>query len=166
MLTLFLLGTDSLIVGTAIGPLVRPGYRLRLAALFGIADGLGFLIGWSFHLQLPDLAVGMGRSLILAGYAIYVLIVARSVDRTRLESWPLWVLPVAMSFDNFSAGLTAVDGFRDVGRQVGEQILSSGGLALLGLVVGATLAARLPARVRLGLSGGAMILAAAVLVAS
>jgi hypothetical protein len=165
MLTLLFLGTDSLIVGAAIGPLIRSNRRLALAAWFGVADGLGFLIGWSLHLHVPDLADGLVCSLFVAADGLYILVVAANMRR-RLAGWPVWLLPIAMSFDNFSAGLTRIAGVRQVSVQVGEQILSSGALALLGLTIGATLTARLPVRARIGTAGGLTILAAALLVAS
>ena len=40
-----LLGIDSLIAGIAIGALVDRRSRPWLAALFGVADGVAFLIG-------------------------------------------------------------------------------------------------------------------------
>ena len=42
---LLLLGLDSLIVCLAVGAHRRPRSRLKLAALFGVADGVAFLIG-------------------------------------------------------------------------------------------------------------------------
>ncbi len=47
-----LLGIDSLIAGVAICAIVDKGSRLRLAALFGVADGVGFLIAAGLGWQL------------------------------------------------------------------------------------------------------------------
>lgn len=165
MMTLLLLGIDSLLVAAAVGPLTRPGTRPRLAALFGLADGLGFVLGWSLHAHLSVLSSGLGRSFVLLVYGGYVLGVA-ALGRRRVAGWPLWLLPIAMSVDNFSAGLTSLNGSLDVLRMAGEQVLSSGALALLGLTVSAMLISRLPARARVGLAGGATVLVAALLVAT
>ena len=55
-----LLGIDSLLAATAIGPLVRGRSRYALATWFGIADGVGFvigaMIGWHAPAALSTLA--------------------------------------------------------------------------------------------------------------
>ena len=49
-----LLGIDSLIAATAIGPLVTGRSRSALATWFGIADGAGFAIGAMIDMWLPN----------------------------------------------------------------------------------------------------------------
>ena len=44
-----LLGIDSLIACVAIGPVVSRRWGVPLAALFGVCDGGGFLLGSALH---------------------------------------------------------------------------------------------------------------------
>jgi hypothetical protein len=59
-----LLGIDSLIACVAIGALVERGTRVRLAALFALADGIGFLLGvglgWAFVTEAVSSVVATG----------------------------------------------------------------------------------------------------------
>ena len=54
--TWLLLGTDSLIACIAIGPMMsrRMSVLVPLALLFGVGDGLGYLLGVALHWSYPD----------------------------------------------------------------------------------------------------------------
>lgn len=49
-----LLGIDSLIACFAVGALVSRRSWLSYAALFGVCDAGGFLLGTAFHWSIPD----------------------------------------------------------------------------------------------------------------
>ena len=163
-MSFLLLGLDSLIVCAAVAPLVEPGSRLRLAALFAAADGLAFLVGAGLGWQLlSDGASGVLTAAILVGMGVYLLVVAAGTQQVAAR-WPVWILPAVLIFDNLTFGLVG-DHAGSVFQQAGEQALSSGLLALAGLVaasaVGSVLTHRAtPNRV----AGGALLLAAAGLV--
>ena len=92
-MSFLLLGLDSLIVCAAVAPLVEPGSRLRLAALFAVADGLAFLIGAGLGWRLlSDGASGVLTSAILVGMGLYLLVVAAGTQQVAAR-WPVWVLP-------------------------------------------------------------------------
>src|SRR2546421_7416983 len=48
-----LLGIDSLIACIAVGPIISRRWSVPFAALFGICDGGGFLLGSALHWQVP-----------------------------------------------------------------------------------------------------------------
>jgi hypothetical protein len=132
-MSLLLLGLDSLIVCLAIGALVEGRSRLKLAALFGLADGVAFLIGaglgWGMLSKAASDVVEIA-TLILVG--LYLLVVAAS--SARIARWPIWLLPFALIADNLTYGLAG----EHTGSVVGEataQAVSSGLLAFVGLLV-------------------------------
>jgi hypothetical protein len=164
-MSFLLLGLDSLIVCAAVAPLVEPGSRLRLAALFGAADGLAFLVAAGLGWQLfSDGVSGVLTSVILVGLALYLLVVAAGTQQVAAR-WPVWVLPGVLIFDNLTYGLVGEHAAGSLFQQAGEQALSSALLAVVGLL--AVVAVRpviehraTPNRV----AGGALLLAAAGLV--
>jgi hypothetical protein len=142
-MSLLLLGLDSLIVCLAIGALVEGRSRLKLAALFALADGVAFLIGaglgWGLFSGAASVVVEIG-TLVLVG--LYLLVVAASSK--QMARWPIWLLPFALIVDNLTYGLAA----EHTGSVVGEataQAVSSGLLAFVGLLVAVWLPRVLPA---------------------
>src|SRR5690242_11835855 len=125
-----LLGLDSLIVCAAVGPLVDRRWRLQYAALFGVADGLAFLVGtgrgWRFFTDGVSTA---WQTTIVVGLALYLLVVAAGTQRMA-SRWPVWVFPHLLIFDNLTYGLTREGSLL---QQAGQQALSSALMAVLGL---------------------------------
>ena len=99
-----LLGIDSLIACIAIGALVDRRSRLWLAGLFGVADGVAFLIGAGLGWQLSGgLTEGLEIGLLVA-MALYLLVVAGGTRRVT-ALWPVWVVPFALTLDNLAYGV-------------------------------------------------------------
>lgn len=165
-MSFLLLGIDSLIVCMAVGPLVDRRSRLRLAALFGVADGLAFLIGAGLGWQLlSDGTSGVLQSGILVAVGLYLLVVAAGTQQVA-SRWPVWVLPGALIFDNLTYGLVGDHAAGSLLQHAGEQALSSALLAFIGLLAAVAVVRPVmehraaPNRV----AGGALLLAAAGLV--
>jgi hypothetical protein len=162
---LLLLGLDSLIVCLAIGALVDGRSRLKLAALFGVADGVAFLVGAGLGWQLfSDGASALLTTGMLVALALYLLVVAAGTRQVAAH-WPVWILPAVLVFDNLTYGLVGDHAAGSVFQQAGAQALSSALLALVGLLAAAALRPVIvhraaPDRV----AGGALLLAAAGLV--
>jgi hypothetical protein len=155
-----LLGIDSLIACIAIGALVDRRSRLWLAGLFGVADGIAFLVGAGLGWQL---AAGLTEGLeigILVALGLYLLVVAGGMQRVAVH-WPIWVVPFALTFDNLAFGV-AGEHSGSVFQQAGEQALSSSLLAVAGLLAVAAVLPRLEQRreVVTRFAGGALLLAA------
>jgi hypothetical protein len=155
-----LLGVDSLIAGIAVCAIVGPRARLPLAALFGVADGVVFLIGAGLGLRL---GVGLSEAFEVAALAVLGLnlVVLAAGARGGAVRWPLWVLPWALTLDNLTYGLAAGD---SLVPQAAQQALSSSLLALAGLSVGVLLPRFVPAMkqraVATRFAGGALVVAA------
>ena len=162
---LLLLGLDSLIVCLAIGLLVDGRSRLKLAALFGAADGLVFLVGAGLGWQLlSDGASAVLTSGMLVALALYLLVVAAGTRRVAAR-WPVWVLPAVLVFDNLTYGLLGDHAAGSLAQQAGAQALSSALLALVGLLAAAAMRPVIEHRVALDrVAGGALLLAAGGLV--
>lgn len=162
---LLLLGLDSLIVCLAVGVLVDGRSRLKFAALFGVADGVAFLVGAGLGWQLfSGGASAVLTSGLLVAMAVYLLVVAAGTQRVAAR-WPLWVLPAALIFDNLAFGLFDDHPAGLVLQQAGAQALSSALLALVGLLAAAALRPAIQQRAAPGrVAGGALLLAAAGLV--
>jgi hypothetical protein len=141
-MSLLLLGLDSLIVCLAIGALVDGRSRLKLAALFGLADGVAFLVGaglgWGLLSKAASDVVEMGM-LVLVG--LYLLVVA--ANSTRIARWPVWLLPIVLIVDNLTYGLAGEHTGSVLGAAT-AQALSSGLLAFVGLLVAVWLPRVLP----------------------
>ena len=157
-----LLGIDSLIACLAVAAIVDARWRLPLAATFGIADGVSFLIGAGLGWQLSAglTAVVETGTLLLLG--VYLIVVAASTGGIAAR-WGVWILPFALIFDNLAFGI-ADDSSRSVLAQATEQALSSALMAAVGLYVGVLLPRLVPS-VRQGtnamrFAGGALIVAA------
>jgi hypothetical protein len=156
-----LLGIDSLIACIAIGAIVDKRWRLPLAAMFGVADGVAFLIGaglgWTISAGMTEvLEIGT-----LGALGLWLIVVAAGTRRAA-ELWPVWVLPIALTVDNLAYGV-ANDYSGSLLGHAGEQALSSALLAFIGLYVAGVLPRVLPAMERrvvaVRMAGAALLLA-------
>ena len=156
-----LLGLDSFIACMAIGAIVDKRWRLPLAALFGVADGAAFLIGaglgWTISAGVTEvLEVGT-----LAALSLYLIVVAAGMRHAA--AWPVWLIPIALTMDNLAFGV-ASDYSGSLLGHAGEQALSSGLLAIVGLYVGSMLPRAVPALQ--GRTAAVRVAGAALLVAT
>ncbi len=158
-----LLGVDSLIACLAIGTIVDRRSRLPLAALFGIADGVVFLIGTGVGWRLSDATSAAVQTGILIGLGVYLIVVAAGMQRFSAR-WPVWVLPFVLTLDNLTYGLVGDRSTGSVLAQAGQQALSSALLAFVGLMVAVALPRMFPVMNRRApatrFAGGALILVA------
>jgi|SRR5882757_3210347 hypothetical protein len=163
-LSFLLLGIDSLIAGIAISPLVSARARVPLAVLFGVADGIGFLVGAMLGWHLPDEVTDLLPSVALLAYGLYLILVSAASKRVAAR-WPMWVLPWALTVDNLSYGLVHGRGVGEMFQQAGLQAVSSALLAGIGLAVALVLPRAKAAGSRgfVGAAGGALVLASAAL---
>jgi hypothetical protein len=157
-----LLGLDSLIVCAAVGPLVDKRWRLLFAALFGVADGVAFLIGSGLGWRLFSDGVSTAlQSGIVVALGLYLCLVAAGTQQVAAR-WPVWVFPHLLVFDNLTYGLSR-DG--SLFQHAGEQALSSALLALIGLLAIAAVRPVMERRAAPNrVAGVALLLAAAGLV--
>ena len=155
-MSFLLLGIDSLIACIAIGALVDTKSRVRLAALFGLADGVVFLIGaglgWAFLSGAVAEVVELGALVVLA---VYLLVVAAATTQMTTR-WFIWALPVVLTVDNLTYGLAGQTG--TLGGEALAQTLSSGMLAYLGLFVAVWLPRVLPVKAETTRIAGATLL--------
>jgi hypothetical protein len=159
-----LLGLDSLIACLAIGALVDRRWRPWLAVLFGVADGVAFLIGAGLGWQLSaGLTAGLEIGLLVT-LGLYLVVVASSTQRMGAQ-WPVWVVPFALTFDNLTYGVVGEHAPGSLFAQAGEQALSSSLLAIVGLLAVATVLPRTEHRgATARVAGGALLLATGGLV--
>jgi hypothetical protein len=160
-----LLGLDSLIVCVAVGAIVDGRSRLKLAALFGVADGLAFLVGAGLGWQV--FSAGQSALLtsgLLVALAVYLLVVAAGARRVAAR-WPVWVLPAALIFDNLTYGLVRDHAAGSLFQHAAEQATSSALLAFVGLLTAGAVRRVIEHRAAPDrVAGGALLLAAAGLV--
>lgn len=174
-----LLGIDSLIACIAVSPLVSKwSHRFLLAAFFGLADAIGFLIGVLVGVASPlRMSAEMGEVMeiglpaILGIYLIGIAFLALTTREAGTASvlWPVWILPIILALDNFSYGLVGNPAAGSLLQQAfGQQAWSSALLALAGLVVGVALVRVVPAMRRRAVaaatSGAGLIVVTVVLV--
>jgi hypothetical protein len=164
-MSLLLLGLDSLIVCLAVGLIVDGRSRVKLAALFGVADGLAFLVGAGLGWQLfTDGASAVLTSGLLVALALYLLVVVAGTRRVAAR-WTVWLLPAVLVFDNLTYGLIGDHAAGSLFAQAGAQALSSALLALVGLLAAAAVRPVIERRAAPDrVAGGALLLAAAGLV--
>jgi hypothetical protein len=154
------LGVDSLIAAAAISPLMTGRSRYALAIWFGIADGAGFVIGAMIGWHAPAAVSTLTAPAVMGLYGGYLLLAA-VLSRRFPRRWPVWVLPVVLSLDNFGYGLTRRLGAGAALHQAMPQVAASGLLALAGLLTAARWA---PSRPRAaGVLAGGGLLAGALL---
>ncbi len=160
-----LLGLDSLIVCLAVGAIVGGRGRLKLAALFGVADGIAFLVGaglgWRIFSEGVSAALTSGM---LVALAVYLLVVAAGTRRVAM-GWPVWLLPAVLVFDNLTYGLVGDHSAASLFQHAGAQGLSSALLAFAGLLAAAAIRPVIERRAAPDwVAGGALLLAATGLV--
>jgi hypothetical protein len=160
-----LLGIDSLIACAAVGALVDKRSRVWLAGLFGLADGVAFLIGaglgWTLLSEAASEVVELGT---LVALGLYLLVVA--VGTTRVAAHGLvWVLPFALTVDNLTYGVSGEHEGSVLGQAV-AQTVPSGLLAFTGLLVAVGLPRVLPVMRHLAatrVAGAGLLVAAGAL---
>jgi hypothetical protein len=143
---------------------------------FGAGDGSGYLIGTLFHFSVSNTLSSVLETTLLVALGLYwigIYFVARKMQTSvRLQKWSwrgIWVLPVVLSIDNLTYGaVTGVPAHASVWASAGLQALASGGLGLIGLAIGISLAVLIPAlRTRMyrtfGIVGVGVIATAAIL---
>jgi putative Mn2+ efflux pump MntP len=143
---------------------------------YGVGDGLGYLIGTLFHFSISDSLSSVLETTLLVALGLYwiaIYFVARTMQGSeQLQKWSwrgIWVLPAALSIDNLTYGaVTGVPAHDSVWASAGLQALASGGLGLIGLTIGISLAVLIPAlRTRMyrtfGIVGAGVIATAAIL---
>jgi hypothetical protein len=119
LLTMFLLGFDSLLAGLAIGPILSSWRgRAVFALLIGVCDGAATLLGAAVPHLVPELPSA-------ALYLIAVALIIRGAQRSR--TW-LYAIPVLFSLDNVAFGSAPSDAL--------GLALSSAAMACLGLALG------------------------------
>lgn len=160
-MSFLLLGLDSLIVCAAVGALVEPGSRLRYAALFGIADGVAFLVGAGLGWQLFSAGTsGVLTTAMLVSMGLYLIVVAAGTQQLAARR-VVWALPAVLVFDNLTYGLVGDHAAGTLFQHAGEQALSSSLLALVGLLAAAAVLPRMERRaVAVRFAGSALLLAA------
>ncbi len=160
------LGLDSLIACMAIGAIVGRRSRLPLAALFGAADAVAFLVGSAIAWQVSSSVTEVMEMAMLAALGVYLLVVA-GLTHAVAPLWPVWLVPWALSLDNLTYGLVGDPTAGWLLGQAGQQALSSALLALVGLLVGVLLPRVFPVMQRgagaSAVAGAALVLAAAAM---
>ena len=121
LLTLLMLGTDSLIAGLAIGP-VFGLWRQRavFAFLFGFCDGAAAVLGAAMRHRVPEASSAL----------LYLVAVALIVQGVRRSPAWLYALPVLFSVDNFAAATAASEA---PALALGSAAMAGVGLALGGM---------------------------------
>jgi hypothetical protein len=142
-----LLGIDSLIACFAVGALVSRRSWLSYAALFGVCDAGGFLLGTALHWSVSEAAANVVATAVMVGLGVY------------------W-----LTIDNITYGLIDHAWSSSVAVQATEQLVSSALLALIGLVLSGAVVSAVPKLqqsrvVAAGCAGVALIVAAPLLLA-
>ena len=118
-MSFLLLGIDSLIAGVAIGALVDKRSRLWLAGLFGLADGLAFLIGaglgWGLFSQTTSEVRGGGGA---RGPRVLPPGRRRRDEARRRRLGPCGCVPIVLTVDNLTYGLAGEHGGALAGQAV------------------------------------------------
>jgi hypothetical protein len=161
-----LLGVDSLIACIAVGAVVNRRALLPFAALFGVCDGVGFLIGSAFRWSMPDTTASVVETAVFVALGVYWIVLAIGSRRAARTRW-VWILPVALSIDNITFGVIDHSWTTSTWGQAGEQALSSALLASVGILVSLAVVRAIPALQRsrlgmLGFAGAGLIVAAGV----
>jgi manganese efflux pump family protein len=148
-----MLALDSFAVSLAIGAGPRAGVPRRWLVLsFAMCDGLAFWLGACWLGGLRSLVEGwdwLGPAAV-AGYGLYVLALAWRLRHLSTGAGPRWYwltlgLPLCLSLDNLVAGADSQWTGLPLALAAGILGTLSGGLALLGLMLGAAFQRRSPA---------------------
>ncbi|HUA44582.1 MAG TPA: hypothetical protein VMA77_05105 [Solirubrobacteraceae bacterium] len=165
-----LLGVDSLIACFAVGALIDRRSWALYAAMFGLCDAGGFLLGTALHWSMPDATANVVETGVLVALGVYWLGVALYARRLAETRW-VWALPLVLSIDNITYGLIDHAWSHSVAVQALEQLVSSALLAGVGLLASALVMRTIPGMKQrstaftAGFAGAALILAAPILLA-
>jgi hypothetical protein len=158
-----LLGIDSFIACVAIGAIVDRGSRVKLAALFGVADLSAFAIGAGLGWQISAGLTGVLTTGILVSLGLYLIVVAAGTSRVA-ANWTVWVVPWALTLDNVAYGLVGDRSTGALFADGAQQAMSSALLAMAGLLVAVALPRVFPSLAGRAtanrVAGGALLLAA------
>jgi hypothetical protein len=138
-----LLGTDSLIACIAVGALVGKRSWVPLALVFGVADGLGTLLGIGLHWNVSDTASTIVETVFMVGLGVYWLGVSVMSKRMRGTGW-VWVLPWVLTIDNITYGSIDHAWSHAAGVQALETGLSSAIQAGVGIAISVAIAKSAP----------------------
>ena len=133
--------------------------RIWLAGLFGLADGVAFLIGAGLGVAL----LSQGASEVmeigaLVALGLYLLVVAAGTARVTAR-WVVWVLPFALIFDNLTYGVAG----EQQGAVLGDALAQATSSALLAFA-GLLLAGLLPVKAeKTRFAGAALLIGAGAL---
>jgi hypothetical protein len=153
-----LLGVDSFIVCLAISPIVEPHWRWRLAALFGLADLIGFMVGAGLGLQIAAGASAVAKTTLLVGMGLWLIAVAAGTKHAGTR-WSLWIIPWVLTIDNLTYGLVGDHS----ASSAFSQALASTLMGIAGIVLAAGLARVAHRTVSTRLAGVALVVAAGAL---
>jgi len=164
-----LLGIDSVIACFAVGALVSRRSWVSFAALFGLCDAGGFLLGTALRWSMPDATANVVATAALVALGLYLFVIAIAARRVAETRW-IWALPFVLSIDNITYGLIDGRWTNSVLGQAGEHALSSALLAVIGLLLSAAVVRAVPRMQRspvvtAGFAGAALIVAAPILLA-
>ena len=165
-----LLGVDSLIACFAVGAVLKRQSWPLYAALFGLCDAGGFLLGSALHWSVPDGTASVVETAVLVGLGVYWLGIALYSRQLAETRW-VWALPFVLSIDNITFGLIDHAWSSSVAIQAIEQLVSSSLLALVGLLASAAVMRAIPGSKQrstafaAGFAGAALIVAAPILLA-
>lgn len=164
-----LLGVDSLIACIAVGPIISRRWAVPFAALFGVCDGAGFLLGSAFRWSISNNISAAVQTSVLVALGCYWITIAVFARKTQVLSSrrAAWVLPWALCIDNITFGLVGGH-LGSILGQAGEQALSSALFASAGLAVSIGLSRALPAtrhrpQVANGVAGALLLVASGAL---
>jgi len=137
-----LTAADNAIVALALGPLLAPALRRRLAVLFGLYDGGALLLGGLAEWGTP----ADSASLLLTILALAGLSLRAGVSRQPFSSAALHLLALLCALDNFALG-ESLD-MAALPLAAALSVVAAAGLAYVAAMAGAALPSllRLPSQ--------------------
>lgn len=184
IMEVFALGIDSFIASIAIAPILGRKLWIPFAAAFALCDGLGSLAGIVFQVQVSDAVEDTAETALPIALGVYWLAIALvtvTMQRSEqvgqgqaggpvLAKWPIWLVPVALAVDNITYHLVGSQSVGSaLGTSFGVDAWTSGLLSLIGIFIGVGLSRLIPAMknqtVSFGVTGGALIIAGALIFA-
>lgn len=166
----FALGLDSFRVSASLGTLgLSSARQSQIALAFGLCDAFAPLVGLAVGQSLVN---NIGRwteylgPLLLGGYGLYVIYLARHCEETERDvgyRWVLFGLPLVLSLDNLVAGV----GLGMIGFPILLSVLVIGTISGLMSMVGLKLGNAMMNYVPIGpdlLGGVALVFVAVTLV--